>query len=116
MSVIDEYLKDIKPSQRAQLEHIRKVVKQLVPMAEETISYGIPTFKYHGQYVFYFAAFKTHMSVFPGASIVEDMKEKLGKFQISKGTVQFTEDNPLPDDIIEELVKDRLKMIKKKDQ
>lgn len=114
MTVIDDYLKDIKPSQRAELQRIRNIVKQLVPMAEETISYGVPTFKYHGQLLLHVAAFKGHMSVFPGPEEVEAVKERLSKFKISKGTIQFTESDPIPEDIIKKFVTDRLDSIKKK--
>lgn len=116
MTQIDDYLKHIKPPQRKELEHIRKLVKQLAPLADETISYGIPTYKYHGQALLHFAAFKGHMSVFPGAALTDAVKSKLGSaYKISKGTIQFTEKNPLPDDIIKKLVTDRLETIKKKE-
>ena len=62
---VDEYLNRIEPSQRKQFERVRKIVKKLVPEAEEVISYGIPTWKYRGKYLIYFAAFKNHMSIYP---------------------------------------------------
>lgn len=110
MSVIDDYFdKHTTPTQRVELEKIRQTAKKLVPEAEETISYGIPTLKYKGTYLIYFAAFKNHMSVFPGAYMTEQLKKKLDGYKMHKGTVQFTEDNPLPESIIKEIVTDRLK-------
>lgn len=114
MTPVDNYLKEVRPAQRKELERIRKIVKKLAPDAEETISYGIPTFKYMGTYLFYFAAFKNHMSVFPGGYILGEMKDKLSKYQLSKGTVQFSEDNPLPENLIKEMVEQRLKIINKR--
>jgi uncharacterized protein YdhG (YjbR/CyaY superfamily) len=115
MPAIDEYLENIAPAQRAEYERIRKIVKQLVPEMEETISYGIPTFKYKGKYVLYFAAFKTHMSVYPiFKDLLEDLKDKLGDFKLTKetlnsrGTAQFTEGNPVPEILVREVVKRRL--------
>ena len=113
MTPIDKYLNDLKPSQKAELERIRKIVKDMVPEAEETISYGVPTLKYKGTYLFYFAAFKNHMSVFPGGEIVGDLKKKLSNYKLAKGTVQFTEDNPIPETIIKEMVSYRLRIINK---
>lgn len=104
MKTIDEYLANVSSSQRTELERIRKIVAKTVPEAEECISYGMPTFKLKGKYLFYFAAFKNHMSIFPGSYLVEATKEKLTKFKISKGTVQFTADNPIPEDTIKEIV------------
>lgn len=112
MSAIDDYLKDVTPPQREALERVRKIATKLIPEVEEVISYGIPTLKYKGKYVIYFAAFKNHMSVFPGAALTSKYKE-MG-YKTGKGTIQFTEDKPLPEAIIKELVKTRLEMINKR--
>jgi uncharacterized protein YdhG (YjbR/CyaY superfamily) len=109
---VDAYLQDIEPPKRAELERIRRLVKKLVPKAEEVISYGIPTFKYKGTYLIYFASFTNHMSVFPGAPL--DLKEKLEGYTLGKGTIQFTAEKPLPDAIITELVMRRLDNIEAK--
>ena len=87
MSTVDEYVRALTPGQREQFERIRGIVKRLVPDAEETISYRIPTFKHRGKYLIYFAAFKNHMSVYPTVGAVEATKG-------TKGTYQFTEDDP----------------------
>jgi uncharacterized protein YdhG (YjbR/CyaY superfamily) len=105
MQTIDNYLKDVTPSQRQELERIRKIVKETVPEVEETISWEMPTFKYKHRNVIHFAAFKNHMSLFPGPDAVESVKEDLEKFTISKGTIQFTEDNPLPESVIKKILK-----------
>lgn len=119
MTDVENYLKNISPAQKAQYERIGKIVKKIVPDAEVSISYGIPTFKYKGKYVLYFAAFKTHMSIYPAfKELLEELKDELGTFKItketlqSKGTVQFTADNPVPDILIEEIVKRNLRRIK----
>lgn len=108
MNKIDEYLaKNATPSQAKHLQKIRALANKLVPNAEEVISYGIPTIKYKGKYVIYFAAFKNHMSVYP---ILDDrIREKLKDFKTAKGTVQFTEEKPLPEAVIKEMIELRLK-------
>jgi len=111
MTVIDEYLQDLPPEQKAQLERIRGIVHQAVPGAEEVISYGMPGFKYKGKYLVGFAAFKDHLSIFPTAAPVEALHNKLGEFKLSKGTIQFTADNPIPESIIKELLAIRLQSI-----
>ncbi len=104
MNQIDTYLAKLDPPQAAQLERIRKIVKKTIPEAEEAISYGMPAFKYKTKYLIGYAAFKNHMSIFPASNPVVAMKKKLTKFKLSKGTIQFTLDNPIPEAIIKELV------------
>lgn len=104
MSVIDEYLAHVNAPQKAELERIREIVKKTVPDAQEVISYGMPAFKYKHKYLIAFSAFKHHMSIFPASHAVEALKEKLGDFKLSKGTIQFTIDHPVPESIIKELI------------
>lgn len=108
MSPIDKYLKDVTPSQKEALERVRKIIKQTVPEAEETISWTMPTFKYNKKNLIHFAAFKNHMSIFPGSALVKDVRDKLKDYTLSKGTIQFTEDHPLPESIIKEILAKRL--------
>lgn len=69
----------------------------------------MPTITFKGKYLIYFAAYKNHMSIFGGLNELED---KLGDFKLShKGTLQFTEDNPVPEEIIREIVLRRVKQI-----
>lgn len=113
MSVIDDYLKEVSGPQKQQLERIRQTVKQTVPDATEVISYGIPAFKYDNKYLIGFAAFKDHMSIFPASGPIAVLKEKLSNYKLSKGTIQFTIDNPVPKSIIVELVNIRIADISK---
>jgi uncharacterized protein YdhG (YjbR/CyaY superfamily) len=114
MSAIDDYLARISEPQKAELERMRKIVNRMVPDAQEVISYGIPAFKYKNKYLVGFAAYKDHMSLFPTPEPIEFMKDKLSRFQLSKGTIQFARDNPLPEPIIKELLRLRIAAIDKK--
>ena len=106
---VDEYLSALKSSQCAELSRIRSIIKRIAPEATETISYGMPTYMVAGKRLIYFAAFKNHMSLFGSLGEVE---EKLGDYKLShRGTVQFTEEHPLPDALIEEIVRTRLREI-----
>lgn len=106
MSEVDEYLKKVDPAQRKELERIRKIVKKIAPDAEEVISYRVPTFKYNKKPLLYYAAFKNHMSLFPGAPL--RLKDKLEGYKLRKGTIQFTVEKPLPESLIKEIVHSRL--------
>ena len=113
MTVIDEYLQNVEPKQKAELEKIRAFVHDQVPEAEEVISYGMPAFKYKGNYLIGFAAFKDHMSVFPTPEPIEALKDDLRDFQTSKGTVLFTLEHPLSLEAVGKLVDERMKIINK---
>lgn len=114
MSAIDEYLSSLTPAQKIRFERIRAIVLEVAPEAEETFSYGMPTFKYNKRPLLYFGAFKNHMSIFPASSAaVKSMEDKLSQFHTSKGTLQFTEDKPIPDPVIKEIIRKRLAEISK---
>ncbi|HWA81796.1 MAG TPA: DUF1801 domain-containing protein [Fimbriimonadaceae bacterium] len=103
---VDEYLAAV-PSEeaRSSLEHIRAVIRDEVPEAEEVISYGIPTYKLKG-FVVSIAAFKNHCSFFPGHTVAE-FAERLKGYEVSKGTIQFPHDKPPPDDLLRAMVRAR---------
>lgn len=111
MSVIDDYLQNLEPPQKAELERVRAVVKEVVPDAEDTIGYGMPVLKYKGKYLIGFCQFKNHMSVFPGPESIEAIKDKLAGFTIAKGTIQFTTEKPLPKSVLKALTEIRMKEI-----
>jgi uncharacterized protein YdhG (YjbR/CyaY superfamily) len=86
---IDEYLAGVPEPARGTLNKIRAAIRSAVPPeTTETISYGIPAFKYKGTLV-WFAAFSNHCSLFPTASVIEAFKNELKGFSTSKGTIHF---------------------------
>jgi len=116
MSNIDNYLNDLTPENKKELQRIRELIHSLVPEAEESFSYDMPAFTYEGKPLIYFAAFKDHLSVFPTAFPIEALKNKLASYTVSKGTIKFTLDNPLSDELIEKLLESRISEIKKGNQ
>jgi uncharacterized protein YdhG (YjbR/CyaY superfamily) len=100
---IDEYIKGFPVDVQENLGKIRNTIKETVPEATENISYGIPTFVFHGNLV-HFAAYDTHYGFYPGA-IVANFPEELKEYKTSKGTVQFPIDKPVPLDLIALLTK-----------
>ncbi len=111
MSAVDDYLKNVKPDFRKELQKIRNLVKSTVPEAEEVITYAMPGFKYGGKYLITYCAFTNHMSIFPGSEAIEDLQEKLKKFKFSKGTIQFTLENTIPESTLKAIVKHGVKRI-----
>ena len=110
-ATVEEYLSSLEAPQRAELERIRALIRTTVPDAVESISYDMPAFKYKNKPLMYYATFKNHYSVFPTSSPTQAIAEKLIDFQTGKGTLQFTDDKPLPDEIIVELLLIRVAQI-----
>lgn len=111
MNEVDKYLSSINSKQKTELERIRKIIHKTIPEAEEVISYGMPVYKYNKKYLIGMAAFNNHMSVFPGSGPIESIKSKLKDYKISKGTIQFTLDKPIPDNLIKQIIEYRIKEI-----
>ena len=101
---IDEYIaiqpEEVKPF----LEAIRRTIHEAAPDAEETISYQMPAFK-QGKILVWFAVFKTHLSIFPRTFAIEAFRKRLAPYKISKGTIQFPIDKPLPLDLIADIMR-----------
>ena len=105
---VDEYLATVPQPARNTLDQMRAAIRSAVPAdAIETISYSIPAFKLKKVLVWY-AAFANHVSLFPTASVIESFKNELQGFSISKGTIQFPIDKPLPIALIKKIVKFRV--------
>ncbi|GAB2569772.1 iron chaperone [Leucobacter ruminantium] len=102
---IDEYLARVDPAFRAELERIRRLVTRLVPEVEEAITYRMPTLKYGDRALVYFTASKKHMSFYPSSWAIEALRDSLSGYKTTEHAIQFTLDNPLPDELIEELVR-----------
>lgn len=101
---IDGYLELQNENVRLKLEKIRMTIKKAVPLAEETISYQMPAFKYNGMLA-YFATFTNHYSLFISPKIIESFKEELKSYETSKGTIKIPNDKQVPVRLITRLVK-----------
>jgi uncharacterized protein YdhG (YjbR/CyaY superfamily) len=104
-----EYLARVPEPARSTLNKVRASIRSVVPAeTTEGISYGIPTFKYKGGLVA-FAAFKNHCSFFPmGSSVLDAFDKELKGFRVSKGTLHFPLDKPLPAALVKKIVKARI--------
>lgn len=104
---VDEYITAHPKNVQCILEELRQVIRKSAPKAEETISYQIPVFKLNGNLV-WFAAFTNHIGFYPTASGIEAFKGKLADYEVSKGTVRFPLNKPIPYDLIRAIVRFRV--------
>lgn len=108
---IDAYLARVPEPAHTTLQKVRAAIRSaLPPTATETISYKIPAFR-HGEIVIWFAAFAGHCSLFPTGRIIEMFKDDLKPYTLSKGTIQFPTDKPLPSSLLKKMVKARIAQI-----
>jgi uncharacterized protein YdhG (YjbR/CyaY superfamily) len=106
---IDEYIGTFSGDVRAKLEEMREIIAKTVPEAEETINYQIPTYKINNRNLVHFAGFKGHIGFYPAPSAISEFKKELASYKQAKGSVQFPIDQKLPVELIENMVKFRVK-------
>lgn len=105
---IEAFISQYPPAVQKIMQQVRKTILQAAPMAEECISYGIPSFKYHGNLV-HFSAYDKHIGFYPGAAGIENFKEEIAKYKWAKGSVQFPLDKPIPYGLIKKITSFRVK-------
>ncbi len=104
---IDEYIKTFPKEIKQLLEEVRKTIHKAAPLAEEAMSYQIPTFKLNGNLV-HFAAFKNHIGFYPGSKAIEVFSKELKEYKTSKGAIQFPLDKKIPLALISKITKARV--------
>jgi uncharacterized protein YdhG (YjbR/CyaY superfamily) len=107
ITTIDQYIAQFPENVQRLLLQMRAVIREAAPEATERISYRMPTLYYNGNLV-HFAAFRHHIGFYPDASGIAAFKEKLKKYKGAKGSVRFPLDEPLPMELIAEIVRFRV--------
>lgn len=109
MDNIDTYIGQFPSEVQTILRHIRKLIQDAAPEAEELFSYGMPAYKQNKKPLVYFAAFKNHIGFYATPSGHSEFQDELSKYKQGKGSVQFPLDKPIPYALIERMVKFRVK-------
>jgi uncharacterized protein YdhG (YjbR/CyaY superfamily) len=102
---VDRYLRGVEEPKRSTLEAVRRTILEIVPDAEETISYKVPAFRLDGAIIAGFAAFRDHLSYLPfSGSVLAQCAEALTGYGLTKSALHFPTDQPLPKPIVEKLI------------
>ena len=105
---VDNYIANLPLEQQIALERVRQIIKNTGPEAVEFISYKMPAYHCHGM-IGGFAAFKNHCSFFPwNAKTIEDFATELKDFKTSAGTIQFTPEKPIPEALLQKILRYRV--------
>jgi uncharacterized protein YdhG (YjbR/CyaY superfamily) len=108
-ATVEEYLAALPADQREALRKLGDVVESVVPGAIETVSYGVPSFKYQGRSLVSLGAAKNHCSFFvQSPEVMQAFAEELKGFDTAKGTVHFQPGKPIPDELVKKLVRARV--------
>ena len=106
---IDTYLAALEEPKRGTLEELRRTILEIVPDAEQVISYRVPAFKVGGKTVAGFAAFKNHLSYLPfSGSVLPKLADELKSYAGTKSALHFAVDEPLPKELVAKLIAARL--------
>lgn len=112
---IDAYLAKVEEPKRATLQKLRETIRDILPQAEEVISYGMPAFRLNGTVVAGFAAFKNHLAYLPhNGSVLAELQKELTGYESTKGSLHFPIDKPLPKTLVKKLIAARLRQVKPK--
>jgi len=112
---IDEYIRSFPEPVQKKLLELREAIREQAPQAQEKISYQMPTFFLNGNLV-HFAAYSKHIGFYPTPSGISAFQSQLSKYKNAKGSVQFPLAEPLPIDLIKEIVKFRVAENMKKEK
>lgn len=106
---VDAYLRGVEEPKRSTLEALRRSILEIVPHAEQVISYRVPAFRVDGKIVAGFAAFKDHLSYLPfSGSVLGQLADELDGYTMTKSSLHFPVDRPLPKVLVRKLIAARL--------
>ena len=108
---INAYIGHTPRQAQMQLTQLKKTIEQTVPHAVAGISYGMPQYKLNGRLLTYFAAFRDHVSLFPGPVVIKQFARDLQSYKTSKGTIQFPLDKKLPLELIRKIIRHKAKTL-----
>jgi uncharacterized protein YdhG (YjbR/CyaY superfamily) len=101
---IDEYIADFPENIQTLLNQVRSTIRQTAPDAVESIGYGMPAYKLNGRPLVYFAGYKNHIGFYATPTGHSEFANELSKYKQGKGSVQFPLDQPMPCELIAQIV------------
>lgn len=107
-NTVDDYLAALPEPRRAYMAALRETIRAAAPAAVELISYNMPAFKSHGQFLVSYDAFKNHYSLFPASeAVIAALGAELTPYLSGKGTIRFPADEELPAALVTRIVEIR---------
>lgn len=101
---VDEYLSQFEGVVREKLNQCRELILKTVPEADESLSYGMPAYKFQKKPLVYFAGYQKHIGFYATPNTHESFQKELSSYKQGKGSVQFPLDKDLPEDLIRQMI------------
>lgn len=108
MGEIEKYMEQFPKNVQDILYNIKTLIKEIVPEAEECMAYGMPAYKTFGKPLIYFAGYKNHIGLYATPTGHQEFAKELSKYKQGKGSVQFPVDQPIPYDLISQIIEFRM--------
>lgn len=105
---VDAYIRSFPEEVQHVMEQVRATIRETAPEAEESISYGMPAYKFNGKALVYFAAYKNHIGFYATPTGHSAFEKELSVYKQGKGSVQFPLSQPVPLQLIADIVRFRL--------
>lgn len=113
-ATIEEYIAAYPEAVQTYLKAMQETIRQAAPDAEQLINYGVPTFRLKKKNLVSFGGAKAHIGFYPLPDAIAAFKEQLSGYKSAAGSVQFPLDQPLPLDLVKEMVKFRVGQVMSK--
>ena len=104
IETIDQYIEEQDDTVKPYLNEVRQILHTALPETQEKISWSMPTF-WKGRNIIHFAASKKHLGLYPGGEATTVFADRLAGFDVSKGTIRFSYNNPLPKELITDIAR-----------
>lgn len=100
VAAVDTYIAAQPVALQPALQALRAQIRALVPTAVESIAYGMPTYRLGGYNLVHFAAFKRHLSLFPGTGVCQALAAEYGALIHGASTIKLPLDTVFPQPVV----------------
>lgn len=104
MTDVTAYLDRLSPRTREAVDRVRAIVREELPEATESLSYGMPTFSLDGSRVVHVAGWAKHVSIYP-VPVAEALQPDLVPYVSGRGTLKFPLSATIPYELIRRIVR-----------
>lgn len=115
MGTIDDYIAELSDADRAAVEHLYAIAREMVPGAEQGKGYGMPALVFQGKPLLSVMRMRKHIGVYPfspaAVTAAQPLLTDTSDVTLDKGTIRFQPDHPLPDEAVRELIRTRVEEI-----
>jgi uncharacterized protein YdhG (YjbR/CyaY superfamily) len=114
VGTIDDYLAGLDETDRAAIERVYAIAREMAPDAEQGTGYGMPALVHRGKPLVSVMRARKHIGVYPfSPDAVAAAAPLLEGFDLDKGTIRFQPDRPLPEDAVRTFLTARLAQVER---